>query len=384
MGGLNGAAQSVALSADGRWVAFTAENASGDDDLYLFDRNEGALTPVTVALDGASSNGWVGAAAMVPDGRYLAFYAWASNLVDGDTNAVQDLFFYDRDEGTISRISVSASGGQANDRSGDSSGAIAPAISADGQIIAFDSAASNLTSGDGNGRVDVFVHDRQTVSTTLISHGPDGVAGNGDSSQPALSADGRFVLFQSHATNLDPSVPTLATPGATQIYLHDRNDGSTRLISRGPDGRPGNDESSAPSISGDGRYLVYASRPPILWRVTATKLPIFSCMTVSRVRLDASLSHQRASKPIAPHGHPRSRWMDAIFFLAPRPAIWSMATATKRLTSLSMTNWRATPAASRSGSVTCGAGLRPMAPRVAPLPSFLGGGWWPLFRKRRT
>lgn len=253
------AAQTVALSADGRWVAFTAENASGDDELYLYDRQDGVLTPVTVAFDGSSSNGWVGAPGMVPDGRYLAFYAWASNLVEGDTNAVQDLFFYSRDEEKISRISMAASGGQANDRSGDSSGNVAPALSADGQLIAFDSAASNLTPGDGNGRVDVFVHDRSTMSTALISQGVNGVAGNGDSSQPAISVDGRFVLFQSRATNLDPSVPTLASPGTTQIYLHDRNDGSNRLISRGPDGRPGDDASTSPAISGDGRYLVYAS-----------------------------------------------------------------------------------------------------------------------------
>ena len=281
----NGPAQSVALSADGRWVAFTAQTLithtlaatstrsgtqaeAGYDDLYLYDRSQGAteaaLTRITRAPDGSSSNGWVGAPAMVPDGRYIAFYAWASNLVVGDTNAVQDLFFYDRATATISRISVPflggrATGGQANGRSGDSSGETPPALSADGQIIAFHSAASNLVAGDRNGRMDVFVHDRQAMSTSMISLGPAGVAGNGDSSQPALSADGRYLLFQSRATNLDPTVPALQGPGETQIYLHDRSDGSTRLISRGPDGRPGDGESSAPAIAGDGRYLVYAS-----------------------------------------------------------------------------------------------------------------------------
>ena len=255
----NGPAQSVALSADGRWVAFGAQGANGYDDLYLYDRTTEALTLVTAAPDGTPSNGWVGAPAMVPDGRYLAFYAWASNLVAGDTNAVQDLFFYDRTTATISRLSVATNGGQANDRTGDSRGDSGPALSADGNIVAFHSAASNLTRGNDNGRTDVFVYDRQALSMTLISHGPAGVVGNGDSSHPALSVDGRYVLFASRATNLDPSVPVLQNPGASQIYLYDRNDDSTVLISRGPDGRPGDGESSTPTISGDGRYLVYAS-----------------------------------------------------------------------------------------------------------------------------
>lgn len=265
----DGPAQRVALSADGRWVAFGAQAANGYDDLYLYDRNADALKLVTTALDGTSSNGWVGAPAMVPDGRYLAFYAWASNLVPGDTNAVQDLFFYDRDTAALSRLSVAADGGQANDRTGDSRGDSAPALSADGRYVAFHSAASNLTPGDDNHRTDVFVYDRQTLSMTLISHGPDdvtnnsvtgnSVGGNGDSSHPAMSVDGRYVVFASRATNLDPSVPTRQGQSETQIYLHDRDDDSTVLISRGPDGRPGDGESSTPTISGDGRYIAYAS-----------------------------------------------------------------------------------------------------------------------------
>lgn len=263
----NGPAQSVALSADGRWVAFTAQTATpasqvveeGYDDLYLYDRVEEQLLRVTSAPDGSPSNGWVGAAAMTPDARFLAFYAWASNFVAGDSNAVQDLFFYDRATATASRISLAADGRQANDRSGDSSNDSRPALSADGRFVAFHSAASNLTPNDHNGRVDLFVHDRQSATTAIISLAADGSAANGDSRAPAMSVDGRFVLYQSRATNLDPTVPSLEGPGAYQIYLHDRSDGSTRLISRGPDGRPGDGDSEGAGISGDGRYLVYAS-----------------------------------------------------------------------------------------------------------------------------
>lgn len=255
----HGPAQSVALSADGRWVAFNAQKNDGYEDLYLYDRSKQTLVQVTVANNGQSSNGWVGAPALAPDGRYLAFYAWASNLVEGDTNAVQDLFFYDRESATLSRISLAENGGQANGRSGDSSGESAPALSADGRYVAFHSAASNLVSGDNNGREDVFVYDRQEQRTTLISRAADGAGGNGDSTHPAISADGRFVLFQSRATNLDPTVPLLQAPGVTQIYLADRTLGTITLISRGADGRPGDGDSSEPAISGDGRFLVYAS-----------------------------------------------------------------------------------------------------------------------------
>jgi Tol biopolymer transport system component len=265
----NGPARSVALSADGRWIAFTSQTSTGQssttetelgyDDLYLYDHKEETLTLVTAAPDGTPSNGWAGAPALVPDGRYLAFYGWASNLVPGDTNAVQDLFFYDRKSAILQRISVGPGGVQANDRSGDSSGSARPALSADGRFVAFHSAASNLTPDDNNGRVDVFLYDRQAETSTLISDGPGGIAANGDSSHPTLSVDARYVLFQSRATNLDPSVPSLGGPGNYQIYLHDRMEGSTLLISRGPDGRPGNGDSTMSAISGDGRYLVYAS-----------------------------------------------------------------------------------------------------------------------------
>ncbi len=267
-----GAAQSVALSADGRWIAFTAQSAQTRatenernsvertyDDLYLYDAKEETLTLVTAAPDGTPSNGWAGAPALVPDGRYLAFYAWASNLVAGDTNAVQDLFFYDRSKEEISRLSVGPNGVQANDRSGDSSGTARPAISADGRFVAFHSTANNLTPNDNNARVDIFLRDRETATTTLISMGADGTAANGDSSHPALSVDARYLLFQSRATNLDPTVPSLEGPGASQLYLHNRVEGTTQLISRGPDGRPGNGNSTSATLSGDGRYLVYAS-----------------------------------------------------------------------------------------------------------------------------
>jgi Tol biopolymer transport system component len=267
-----GQARQVALSADGRWVAFTAAPASVAqssgpsstptqryDDLYLYDRTQGNLRLITQAPDGAPGNGWTGAPSMTPDGSLVAFYSWAGNLVSGDSNAVQDAFVYDPATQQVTRVSVGLGGSQANDRSGDSSGTFGPALSADGRWVAFHSAASNLVDNDTNGWVDVFLYDRQSATTQRISLGPEGAEANGDASHPALSADGNWVVFQARATNLDPRVPRLESLGVYQIYLHDRRSGTTTLISRGPDGRPGAGDSTQPTISGDGRYVVYTS-----------------------------------------------------------------------------------------------------------------------------
>jgi Tol biopolymer transport system component len=259
-----GRARRVALSADGRWVAFTAappgaDSVQGYDDLYLYDRETGALTPITQSPAGDPSNGWAGAPSMTPDGGVIAFYAWANNLVPGDTNAVQDAFVYDRRRGELTRISVGPGGVQANDRAGDGSGAATPSLSADGRWVAFHSAATNLVPDDTNGQTDIFLYDRQTGTNVRVVLGPEGTQPNGDVSHPVLSADGNLLLFQARATNLDPSVPRLENLGITQIYLLDRGTGAATLISRGPDGRPGDGDSTQPALSGDGRYLVYTS-----------------------------------------------------------------------------------------------------------------------------
>ncbi len=246
-----GPAKTVALAPDGKSLAFTASTPAGDDELYRYDLATGDLTPIV------TGGGWVGAPALALDGGVIAFYAWTNNLVPGDTNAVQDAFVYDHATASVARVSVGPDGAQANGRSGDARGLAHPALSGDGQQVAFASEASNLVPGDANHAADVFLHDRATGTTTRISQGADGDDANGPSTSPALSLDGNLVAFQSAATNLDPTQPAL--PAAGQIYLHDRAAGLTVLVSRGPDGRPGDGDSSLPALSGDGRYLVYVS-----------------------------------------------------------------------------------------------------------------------------
>lgn len=256
-----GPARSVALSADGSLLAFTAQVSDGYDDLFLYERTADRLTLISRGVDGAFSNGWSGAPALAADGSTVAFYAWAGNLVAGDTNAVQDAFVYDRDQGLVARVSVGSGGRQANDRSGDAGGAPPPALSGDGRLVAFHSAATNLDDtilgGIPRGNIQIYLHDRSTATTTLLTRQADGSAYAGEATRPQLSVDGNLVVFQARGPGLDPDVPVL--PTLSQIYLLDRTTGRTLLISRGADGRPGDGDSSDPVLSGDGRRIAYRS-----------------------------------------------------------------------------------------------------------------------------
>ena len=153
-------------------------------------------TRISVGTNGTQGNGASEAPTISADGRWVAFDSWASNLVLGDTNGDADVFIYDRQAGTTTRVSVGSGGTQANDASG------ASAMSADGRWVAFRSVANNLGPGDTNVWSDVFVHDRQTGTTTRVSVGPGGLQPNGFSDFPVISADGRWVGFESFANNL--------------------------------------------------------------------------------------------------------------------------------------------------------------------------------------
>src|SRR5690606_3362616 len=130
------------------------------------------------------------------DGRYVAFYSFASDLVDNDTNGRADVFVHDRRTGTTERVSVGSGGAQGG------AGSFAPAISADGRFVSFYSSAPNLVEGDTNGQSDVFVHDRETAETHRVSVTTDGSHASGGSFVSSLSADGRLVVFESLAPDL--------------------------------------------------------------------------------------------------------------------------------------------------------------------------------------
>lgn len=210
----------TAVSGDGRFVAFesSADNLIGGDtnqagDVFVHDRKPGKTKRVSVASDGTQGNDLSGSASISGDGRFVAFVSAASNLVPGDTNGVFDVFVHDRKTGITTRVSVASDGTQGN---ADSAFVGAPQLSSGGRFVAFESFASNLVPGDTNGTLDIFVHDRQTGTTTRASVASDGVEGNDQSLSPSISGDGRFVSFDSVASNLVPG----DTNGIIDVFLH--------------------------------------------------------------------------------------------------------------------------------------------------------------------
>jgi Tol biopolymer transport system component len=245
-----------AISADGRYVAFysNATNLTPDtppftSNVFVHDRQTGETSRIGVAWDGAPSPFFFGGLDISADGRYVVFGSWSDNVVPGDTNGMHDIFVYDRQTGQTSLVSVASDGTQANDH------VYFPSISADGRYVTFSSDANSLVPGDTNGVSDVFVHDRLTGQTSRVSVASDGTQGNNASAVPAISADGRFVTFTSRASNLAPG----PVHDDWNIFLHDRETGQTTLISVAADGTPANGLSTRPHASADGRHISFDS-----------------------------------------------------------------------------------------------------------------------------
>ncbi|HKU52850.1 MAG TPA: hypothetical protein VJQ25_10315, partial [Nitrospira sp.] len=245
-----------AISANGRFVAFQsdADNLVIQDhnnvsDVFVHDQQTGLTERISVEFNGLEANGGSYKPTLSANGQYGAFTSRASNLVSGDANGWGDIFVYDRQNGLTERISIDSNGSEAN---GDS---WTPVISADGRFVAFDSDASNLVSGDTNNTADVFVHDRQTGLTFRASVNSNGEQSNGVSSQAAISGDGRFVAFSSSAGDLVAE----DTNEKTDVFIHDNQTGLTELASVGSNGAISNGYSYDPSLSGDGTYIAFDS-----------------------------------------------------------------------------------------------------------------------------
>ena len=230
----NGDSYSPSISADGRYVAFEsfANNLVAGDgnltaDVFVHDRQTKDTTRVSLHTDGTEGNLESNSPSISGDGRYVAFVSDATNLVAGDTNGLFDIFVHDRDadgNGTYDepgpvgvstvRVSVTSGGVEVDDPS------YSPSISADGRYVAFESISPDLVAGDSNGKGDIFVHDRQTGATTRVSKDSAGVEGNENSNNPSMSGDGRSVAFESAASNLvagDMPLPI----GFIDIFVHE-------------------------------------------------------------------------------------------------------------------------------------------------------------------
>ncbi len=264
-----------ALSGDGRYIVFqsAASNlVSGDNngkrDLFLQDRQTGEITRVSVGNNGVEANEATVAGTISEDGNIVAFHSVATNVVLGDTNANApgggggDVFVHDPVKGETTRVSVvSLSGAEGTCAAPPAGGLLCtsfdPALDYTGNLVAFGSTFTNLVPGDTNGVADIFLHNRTSKLTERVSIGPNGLEADGGSGNPGISADGRYLVFESIATNLVGVGNDMN--GASDIFVHDRTTGSTVLVSKNQAGIPGNWHSFTPSISRDGKWIAFWS-----------------------------------------------------------------------------------------------------------------------------
>jgi Tol biopolymer transport system component len=258
LGGIegNGFSETPSISDSGFYVAYASAATNlvpGDinlnTDIFWEDPRSNITRRISVGLGGAEANAGSANPFISPNGRLVVYESDASNLVSGDTNGLKDVFLYDVNAGTNRRISLNSLGGQGNGNS------FNPSISADSRYIVYESDASNLVFQDAAGQIpqdtngvrDIFIYDIQTQKTRRVSVDDDSIEGNGASKNSMISANGRFVIFQSEANNLVSD----DTNNQSDIFVHDLVDNITTLASV----IPGQD----PSISYNGRFLVYSS-----------------------------------------------------------------------------------------------------------------------------
>ena len=251
----NYTSQHGGMSGDGAVVVF--ESASSNlvcdgyqwPNVYVRNRKTGETARISSRMGGGSSEGHVGDGACVSaDGRFVVFYSPATDLVAGAVGGVNQVYMADIELGMLARVSSGSTGSAGDGNS------VRPSISANGRYVVYESSASNLVIGDTNGVDDVFVYDRESGVTHRVSVSSSGSEGNGNSWRAVVS-DGGIVAFDSEASNL----VTDDTNGVFDVFLHDSMEGETRRISLTVDGGEATEYSYSASISGDGESVVFTS-----------------------------------------------------------------------------------------------------------------------------
>jgi len=245
----NGSSIRSAISNNGRLLAFesVATNLIGNDnnnaqDIFFRNRKSGKTSRISKRSNGAEANGISQLPFISDSGRFVAFTSDATNLIGQDGNNVSDVFVHDRKKKKTTRVSTRSNGTEANALS------FGQGISADGRYVLFYSLASNLVSGDSNGAVDVFMKDRRTGKTTRISRRSNGAQGNNSSYLSTISPSGRYVGFLSVADNLVPN----DSNGEADVFVHDRKSKKTVRASVATNGAQGNGSSHWPAVANNG------------------------------------------------------------------------------------------------------------------------------------
>ncbi|MBO4258877.1 PD40 domain-containing protein [Streptomyces griseorubiginosus] len=245
------------ISADGRYAVYSADSTNlvrgvrdGRSHIYRTDLRTGATVLASAAADGTPGNGDSMRPTLSADGRYVAFATAATNLVPGTPSGTWDTVVRDMNGGKVVRTSAASDGTPGNAASDGTQ------ISADGRYVTFFSNATNLVAGDTNKKVDEFLHDTATGRTTRLSVSAAGVQSDQITIGGTISDDNRYVVLNSHATNLTADSPAT---GANHIYLQDLDDNTLQLIDKGADGVPAPGGTFWASISGDGKHIPMAS-----------------------------------------------------------------------------------------------------------------------------
>jgi hypothetical protein len=265
----NATSSGASITPDGRFVVFTSGAAdlvngdtNGTNDVFVRDLVAQTTTLVSVNAAGtASGNATSFGASITPDGRFVVFTSGAADLVNGDTNQLNDAFRRDLTGGTTVLVSVNTAG-----TNGGNAGSSAAAVTADGRYVLFASEANDLAANDTNNSLqDIFRRDLQTNTTALASANSAGTGtGNFPATDPSMSDDGQVVVFSSKAADLVPSGGANTGFTTPSIYTHDFADNTTTLISEMQffisGTTPTVPDASLPRISGDGRYVFYVRR----------------------------------------------------------------------------------------------------------------------------
>lgn len=254
----NGDSDHTSMSADGNRVAFrssatnlvAALDTNGKDDIFLRDRAGSKTVRVSVDSSGIQADDHSYNLAINATGRYVVFESDATNLVGiADTNLYRDIFLKDVTTGTTTRMSVSSSGVEGD------FGSFNPAINADGRYVVFSAFATNLVPGDTNGGNDILIRDVLAGTTTMVSHGLGGVPANGRSNFPSISDDGAVIAYWSAASNLVAG----DTNAVDDVFVTRLSDGATERVSTSAAGAQGDADSGSPHLSADGRYVGFDS-----------------------------------------------------------------------------------------------------------------------------
>ncbi len=223
------------------------DDTNSISDLMLWKRSDNSIVRINIHTDGTEADGEPESANISPDGTHVVFSSTATNIEDNDGDNVEDVCIRDIIGQTTTLISVHTDGTKGNDFSTN------PVCSNNGLVVAYESQSTNLVDNDLNAEKDIFV--RAAGTTTLISKHDDGTIGNDTSRFPDIDASGRYVVFQSDASNLVDD----DTNSRSDVFLYDRNTDSIKLISRHTDGTIGNRGSYQPKINSDGTHVIFIS-----------------------------------------------------------------------------------------------------------------------------